>query len=144
MLLMRNKCHLLTEVSSETSALHDTASREITVSNQSSHKNFQVVRNSTWFVINKKININIAVNNFISSWNISVIKSSIMHLANENYVQYFEFYISVFIGLVVSMLASGTKVRGFKPGWSRRIFRAKKNPQHAFLRRGSKHVYPMS
>jgi hypothetical protein len=27
-------------------------------------------------------------------------------------------------GLVVSMLASGTQVRGFKPGRSRRIFRA--------------------
>jgi hypothetical protein len=30
-----------------------------------------------------------------------------------------------FGGLVVSMLASGTQVRGFKPGRSRRIFRAK-------------------
>jgi hypothetical protein len=28
---------------------------------------------------------------------------------------------------VVSMLASGTQVRGFKPGQSRRIFRAKKS-----------------
>jgi hypothetical protein len=33
---------------------------------------------------------------------------------------------SGFIGLVVSMLASGTQVRGFKPGWSRRIFQATK------------------
>jgi hypothetical protein len=49
---------------------------------------------------------------------------------------------SGFGGLVVSMLASGTRVRGFKPG--RRIYRAKKNPQHAFLRRGIKAVYPMS
>jgi hypothetical protein len=32
---------------------------------------------------------------------------------------------SGFSGLVVSMLASGIQVRGFKPGWSRRIFRAK-------------------
>jgi hypothetical protein len=32
-----------------------------------------------------------------------------------------------FGGLVVSMLASGTQVRGFKPGRSRRIFRAKKS-----------------
>jgi hypothetical protein len=30
-------------------------------------------------------------------------------------------------GLVVSMLASGTQVRGFKPGRRRRIFRAKKS-----------------
>jgi hypothetical protein len=40
-----------------------------------------------------------------------------------------------------SVLAFGTQVRGFAPGRSRRIFRAKKNPQHAFLRRrGSKAV----
>jgi hypothetical protein len=45
--------------------------------------------------------------------------------------------------LVVSMLASGTQDRGFDPGQSRRFFRAK-NPQHAFLRRGSKAFCPMS
>jgi hypothetical protein len=33
---------------------------------------------------------------------------------------------SGFSGLVVSLLASGTQVRGFKTGWNRRIFRAKK------------------
>jgi hypothetical protein len=32
-----------------------------------------------------------------------------------------------FGGLVVSMLASGTQVRGFKPGQSRQIFQAKKS-----------------
>ena len=42
------------------------------------------------------------------------------------------------------MLAFSTQVCGFKPGRSLRIFRAKKNPQHAFLRRGSKAVGPMS
>jgi hypothetical protein len=36
---------------------------------------------------------------------------------------------------VVSMLASGTQDRGFDPG--------RRNPQHAFLRRGSKAVCPM-
>ena len=41
-----------------------------------------------------------------------------------------------FGGLVVSMLASGTQVCGFKPG--------RKNPQHTFLRRGSKRICPMS
>jgi hypothetical protein len=35
--------------------------------------------------------------------------------------------VSSFDGLVVSMLASGTGVRGFKPGRSRRIFRVKKS-----------------
>jgi hypothetical protein len=39
-----------------------------------------------------------------------------------------------FGGLVVSMLASGTQGRGFK----------RKNRQHAFLRRGSKRICPMS
>jgi hypothetical protein len=42
-----------------------------------------------------------------------------------------------FGGQVVSMLASGTRVRGFKPG-------RRKNPQHAFLRRGSERICPMS
>ena len=40
-----------------------------------------------------------------------------------------------------SVLAFSTQVCGFKPGRNRRIFRAK-NPQHAFLRRGSKAVGP--
>jgi hypothetical protein len=47
-------------------------------------------------------------------------------------------------GLVVSMLASGTQDRGFKPGRSRRIFFGRKNPHHAFLRRGSKAVCHVS
>jgi hypothetical protein len=41
------------------------------------------------------------------------------------------------------MLASGTRVRGFKPGRSRRIFFGCKNPQHALLRKGSKAVGPV-
>jgi hypothetical protein len=44
--------------------------------------------------------------------------------------------VSGFGGLVVSMLASGTQVYGFKPG--------RKNPQHAFLQKGSKAVCLMS
>jgi hypothetical protein len=51
---------------------------------------------------------------------------------------------SGFGGLVVSMPAFGTQVRGFKPGRSRQIFRGEKIPQHAFLRRGSKAVGLMS
>ena len=43
-----------------------------------------------------------------------------------------------------SVLAFSTQVRGFKPGRSRRIFKGEKNPQHAFLRRGSKAIGPMS
>jgi hypothetical protein len=51
--------------------------------------------------------------------------------------------LSGFGGLVVSVLASGTQDRGFTPSRSSRIFRAK-NPQHSFLRRGSKTACPMS
>ena len=43
-----------------------------------------------------------------------------------------------------SVLAFGTQVRGFKPNQNRWIFQGEKNPQHAFLRRGSKAVCPMS
>ena len=43
-----------------------------------------------------------------------------------------------------SVLAFSTQVRKFKPGRSHRIFKGRKNPQHAFLRRGSKAVGPMS
>jgi bacterioferritin-associated ferredoxin len=41
-----------------------------------------------------------------------------------------------FGGLVVCVLASSSRVRGFEPGRSRWIF-CVKNPRHAFLRRGS-------
>jgi hypothetical protein len=53
--------------------------------------------------------------------------------------------VSGFGGRVVSMQASGTQDRGFKPGRSHRIFSGrKKNPEHAFLRKGSKAVGPVS
>jgi hypothetical protein len=42
-----------------------------------------------------------------------------------------------FGGLVVCVLASGSRVRGFELGRSRWIFFCVKNPRHAFLRRGS-------
>jgi hypothetical protein len=45
-------------------------------------------------------------------------------------------------GLVVSVLATGPKVRGFDRG--RWIFKGDKNPEHHFLRRGNKAVGPMS
>jgi hypothetical protein len=53
-------------------------------------------------------------------------------------------HVWIFYVLAVNMLAPCTQVRGFEPGRNRRIFRAKKIPQHAFLRRGSKAVCPMS
>jgi hypothetical protein len=50
-----------------------------------------------------------------------------------------------FGGLVVSILATGTRVRGFKPGRSHWIFSGiQKNPQYSFLRKGSKIICPMS
>jgi len=39
---------------------------------------------------------------------------------------------------------SSTQVSGFKPGRIRQEFSGRKNPQHAFLRSGSKAVGPMS
>jgi hypothetical protein len=47
-------------------------------------------------------------------------------------------------GVKVSMLPIGSKVRGFKPGRERWIFKGDKNPQHAFLPRRSKAVGPIS
>jgi hypothetical protein len=41
-------------------------------------------------------------------------------------------------GLVLSVLANGPNVRGFKPGRMRGIFKGDKNPQQAFLLVGSK------
>jgi hypothetical protein len=48
-------------------------------------------------------------------------------------VSLFTFKLDGFGVLVVSILATETRVRGFKPGRSRWIFRASKNPQYAFL-----------
>jgi hypothetical protein len=46
--------------------------------------------------------------------------------------------------LVVSVLATGPKVRRFDPDRGRWIFKFDKNPEHNFLRRGSKAVGLMS
>ena len=43
-----------------------------------------------------------------------------------------------------SVLPLSTRVRGFKPGRNRQDFSGRKNPQHAFLWRGSEAVGPMS
>jgi hypothetical protein len=52
---------------------------------------------------------------------------------------------SVFLGgVIVIVLAIGPKVRGFKPGRARWIFKGGKSPQHTFLRKGSEAVGPMS
>jgi hypothetical protein len=46
-------------------------------------------------------------------------------------------------GVKASVLAIGTKVRGFNPSRGRSIFKGDRNPQHPFLRRGSKAGGPM-
>jgi len=56
-----------------------------------------------------------------------------MILTNFISSQQYQFYRG-FGGLELRLLASGTRVRGF----------GRKNPQRAFLRRGSKAVGPMS
>ena len=43
---------------------------------------------------------------------------------------------------MVIILASGSEVRGFDPGWGRWIFSDRKNPEYDFLRKGSKAVGP--
>jgi hypothetical protein len=58
--------------------------------------------------------------------------------------QYSTVRLSGFGGLGVSVLASGTQVCGFKLGRSRRIVKSGKILKHAFLRKGSKAVGPMS
>jgi hypothetical protein len=45
---------------------------------------------------------------------------------------------------MVSVLASGPKFRGLKPGQGRWNVKGDKNPWHDFLRIGSKGVGPMS
>ena len=47
-------------------------------------------------------------------------------------------------GPVVIILATGSEVRGFKPGRSRWIFSELKSPEYDFLRKGSKAVGPVS
>jgi hypothetical protein len=50
---------------------------------------------------------------------------------------------TVVLGAVMaSVLTIGPKVRGFKPGLGRRIFKGDKNPQHFFLRRGTLSRWP--
>jgi hypothetical protein len=68
----------------------------------------------------------------------AIIQSSVCHRGDQGsilvqvYVEFTLEYVmnpctSGFGGLVVSMLTSGTQDRGFAPGRSRRIFRAKKS-----------------
>jgi hypothetical protein len=64
-----------------------------------------------------------------------------MNVDRTHQSSYYIAFIEVVVdlgGLVVSVLATGPKVRGFDP------FNGDKNQEHHFLRRGSKAVCPMS
>ena len=60
-----------------------------------------------------------AVDCFHGQWHVTVFQSFNVFSATKKYS-----YFDGFGGLVVSVLASGTRVRWFKPGQSRWIFRA--------------------
>ena len=47
-------------------------------------------------------------------------------------------------GPMVIILATGSAVRGFKPGRGRWMFSERKNLEHDFLRKGSKAMGPVS
>jgi hypothetical protein len=49
-----------------------------------------------------------------------------------------------FGGLMIIVLATGHKFRGFKPGRERRIFKDDRRLAHNFLRRVSEAIGPMS
>jgi hypothetical protein len=69
----------------------------------------------------------------------------ITHLVDtrwQQYITHLHTNSSAFVGLVVSMLPSGTQVSGFKRGRSRRIFRAKISST-CLPSEGSKAVRPM-
>jgi hypothetical protein len=57
---------------------------------------------------------------------------------------YYVLFKVVLGGVVLNVLAIVLKVRGFKPGLERLIFKSDKNSLHTFLRMGSKAVGPMS
>jgi hypothetical protein len=54
------------------------------------------------------------------------------------------FELVVLSGVMVSVIAIGPTVRGLRPGRGQWIFMGDINPQHTFLRRGSKAFGPMS
>ena len=45
---------------------------------------------------------------------------------------------------VVIILATGSEVCGFKPGWGQWIFSEHKNPEYNFFQEGNKAVGPVS
>jgi hypothetical protein len=68
-----------------------------------------------------------------------------LNCGGESALNYPRSWCSVALGgLVVSVLATEPKVRGFDTDRGRWIFKGDKNPEHHFLRRGSKAVGPMS
>ena len=80
---------------------------------------------------------------------IAHILNTLMRFESNTINKYFDFYkiINCFTlidpgGTVVIIFATGSEVRGFKPGRGRWFFSERKNPE--FLRKGSKAVGPAS
>jgi hypothetical protein len=66
-------------------------------------------------------------------------QKEVTQLSTANWKLHVRTFWNVFLlGVTVSVLAIEPKVRGFKPGRGRWVFKRDKNPQHAFLRRASK------
>ena len=66
-------------------------------------------------------------------------------ILNNQRRESFKFY-NIYVdpgGPMVIILATGSEVRGFKPGWGRWIFSERKNSNYDFLRKGSKVVGPV-
>ena len=76
---------------------------------------------------------NISIEHTVSYWTNSIIVDTLKF----HWTQCIILRIDGLGGLVVRILATGTRVRGFKPG-------CPENPQYAFLRRVSKRISPMS
>ena len=103
----------------------------------------------TQITLHRQVNIykqnekqRVSKNGFILTYAAETRRMQILETTETN-TKNFSCYSSGFGGLGVSVLATGTRVRGFKPGQAVG-FLGRINPQHAFLRRGSKDVGPMS
>jgi hypothetical protein len=134
---------------------------------KSSYRCTNIIRNHSTVQNRERKKSSIAIlgichKTFIAAYSLCKILMTMQHSSNWFYFnQQCTIYIYIFIyfnniyititptrfdtfgGLGVSVLPSGTQVRGFKPGRSRRNFRGK-NPERAFLRKGSKAMGPMS
>jgi hypothetical protein len=76
---------------------------------------------------------------FITSIDVGYEYLKVVEIVTQSYC-----FIVVLGGLIVIVLAIGPRVREFKPGCERLIFKGDKNPQHDFRWRVNKAVCRMS